>query len=96
MKSYRIYKNIDKESRIVGLTLDEFIPVMSVLILGFVMKVLLLAMVASTVIVLLLRHVKKGRRGHFLLNLLYWYAPDFVVKHHFSVTPAAEKRFWLR
>lgn len=96
MDNYKINKNIDRESRIAGLTIDEFIPLLCSLIIGFVIKTLFIGVIAGLFFVLAIRHFKKGRRGHFLLNILYWYAPKIVIERHFSVTPASEDRFWIR
>lgn len=96
MNQYKINKNIDRETRFLGLTLDEFIPFICILTTGFFIKQLFFCVVIAIFMVLIIKRFKKGRRGHFLLNLVYWYTPKFFIKHYFLITPASEERFWLR
>ena len=92
---YRINKRVDEETRLLGLPLDESIPMLMIVLSAFLLKALLMGAVLAMICVVIIKHLKKGHGSQFLLNKLYWYCPKYIIKHHLIITPASEDRFFL-
>lgn len=92
---YQIYKYLDEEKRIVGLTIDEVIPVGFVLIMAFLLKILLLGILMAAALFSLVRHLKKNRGRCALLSVIYWNTNETVGKMIFHSFPPASKRYWV-
>lgn len=92
---YQIYKYLDEEKRIVGLTLDEFIPILLVFIIAFLAKLLLVGILVAAAIFSVMRSIKKKRGRCALLSLIYWNSNKSVGKLLFSAFPPSSKRYWI-
>lgn len=93
---YQILQRIDEQKRYFGLTLDEFIPVSLVILIGWCLSDLLIGFVFSGLVWVIIRHFKKGQGAFWLMNLCYWHFPTEPLKGTFFVkTPDASKRHWL-
>ena len=93
---YFICKRLDEPKRYVGLTLDEFVPIVIVNAVCFFLGSLVTGFALSGGLWLVLKHFKKGQGPGWFLNLLYWHLP----LHHlqgviFVKTPPASLRHWL-
>ena len=95
-EKYTIYKTIDAPLRICGLTLDEAIPIIASMIgFGFVLRNMLLALMASAVVFVVMRLLKRGKSGGFLLNAIYWRLPGAVFSSYFRRTPKSSDRHFI-
>lgn len=93
---YFICKKLDEPKRYVGLTIDEFIPIVSINIICFLLGNLVAGFALSAVVWLLLKHFKKGQGPCWLLNLLYWHLPLHKLQGLLFVkTPPSSNRHWL-
>lgn len=92
---YQIYKYLDEEKRIVGLTIDEVIPIGLALMIAFLMKVLLIGILMAAAIFSLVRRLKKNRGRCALLSVIYWNGNESVGKMIFHSFPPAVKRYWV-
>ena len=93
---YYICKKIDEPKRYVGLTIDEFVPIVVITSLCFLFGSLITGFVLSGIVWFTIKYFKKGQGPSWFLNLLYWYLP----LHHlqgilFVKTPSSSLRHWL-
>ena len=89
---YYIPQQIDQPIRLYLLTIDELILLLVPIVMGFLFNQMLLGFCLSFTCVLGIKKVK-GEQGHYyLVNLMYWYLPDFV---RFKVTPPSHIRVYL-
>ena len=93
---YYICKKIDEPKRYVGLTLDEFIPIIGISGICFLLGSLVTGFGLAAVVWLVIRHFKKGQGLGWFLNLLYWRLPlQYLGGVLFSKTPPSSARHWL-
>ena len=92
---YQIYKYLDEEKRLVGLPIDEVIPIGLVLIIAFLMKMLLVGILLAAAIFGAIRGLKKNRGRCALLSIIYWNGNDLVGKTIFRSFPPSSKRYWV-
>ena len=93
---YYICKKIDEPKRYVGLTIDEFVPIATIVSLCFFFGSLLTGFVLAGIVWLAIRHFKKGQGPSWFLNLLYWYLPTQHLQGILFVkTPPSSLRHWL-
>lgn len=95
MDKYIIFKYLDEEKRILGLPLDEFIPIASLITFGFIAKFLLLGIFLSAALFGFMRSLKKNRGRCALLSIIYWNGNDSVGKTLFPSFPASSDRYWV-
>ena len=93
---YYICKRIDEPKRYVGLTLDEFIPVVVITGICFFFGSLLVGFALAGSVWFAIRHFKQGQGTGWFLNLLYWYLPlHYLGRVLYIKTPASSQRHWL-
>lgn len=92
---YLVCKTLDEPIRIVGLPLDEFIVTAIISGVFFISGKIILAMVSIVLTIVLLRVMKKGQGGSWLLNICYWYLPSFMSKPILRFTPESHRREWI-
>ena len=92
---YLVPKTLDAPARVLGLSLDEFIP--ALLLGGFfcLLGKLILAMIVSAVVVVLVKGLKRGQGSSWLLNLCYWYFPHCLMQGILRSTPPSQQRDYL-
>lgn len=79
-----------------GLTLDEFLPIMLIIGLCFFCGSLLTGFVMAGIVWLVIKHFKKGQGPGWLLYLLYWHLPlHYLQGLLFVKTPPSSARHWL-
>ena len=92
---YIVCKTLDQPVRIVGLPLDEFIITIVLSGIFFMLGKLILSMVVALLCIILLRLIKRGQGSGWLLNILYWYMPNVIIKTILRFTPASNHREWI-
>ena len=93
---YYICKKIDEPKRYVGLTLDEFIPIVAITGICFLLGSLITGFGLAGAAWFTIRHFKKGQGIGWFLNLLYWHLPlHYLGGVLFVKTPPASARHWL-
>ena len=93
---YIICKRIDDQNRYFGLTLDELAPPLGVIILCWFFGSPFVGMCLGAVVFFSIRQLKKGQDANWLLSLMYWHLPDFVLRGILlNKTPSSSKRHWL-
>ncbi|MCX7125446.1 MAG: type IV conjugative transfer system protein TraL [Gammaproteobacteria bacterium] len=71
-KKYIILKFLDEEEKILGLPIDECIPVVGIIIIGFLAKFLIISIVLAFIVTKLMRRAKHSNGKGFLFVLAYW------------------------
>jgi len=93
---YFICKKIDEPKKYIGLTIDEFVPIIVITGLCFFFGSLLTGFVLAGVVWFVIRHFKKGQGTGWFLNLLYWHLPlHYLQGVLFIKTPPSSARHWL-
>lgn len=92
---YVIFKYLDEERRILGLPLDEFIPITLLIIFGFMTKLLIVGILASGLLFAFMRNLKKNRGRCALLSLIYWNGNESAGKTLFPSFPPSAERYWV-
>ncbi len=93
---YQIMKTIDAPFRLFGLTLDEAVPAMALIIVfGLLLRMMLVAIIATAVSLIAIRLLKRGRSSGFLLNAIYWQLPGCVLGSYLKRTPKSSKRHFI-
>lgn len=92
---YQICKLLDDQIRIIGLPLDEFIPVASIMLLAFILKMAIWGVIGGGIILMLVRIAKRGHGSGWLFYKIFWYAPAVIFKAFLFKTPASSLRHWL-
>ena len=96
ISKYQIMKTIDAPLRLLGLTLDEAIPsILCVVVFGFLMRQMLVAIIATALVLAVMRFLKRGRSGGFLLNAIYWKLPGVVFGSYLKRTPPSSDRHFI-
>lgn len=102
---YFFFQYINKEKRIIGLTLDIFIPAVIFAVVFFLaLRRPLICVVCCVLWSGIITSLKKGKPPSHLLILAYWYLPGIRLKDRggqintksiFGEIPPAEKVYWL-
>lgn len=95
MDKYIILKYLDEERRILGLPIDEFIPITVIIVFGFIAKFLMLGILLSAVLFASVRSIKKNRGRCALMALIYWNGNESVGKTLFRSFPKSSDRYWI-
>lgn len=95
IQRYHINQRLDEPRRVIGMTLDEGVPMIALFILGFLIHFPVAGLIASAGAVALIKWVKRGQGTYFLLNICYWHSIHWVSRGVLIKIPPAEKRFWL-
>jgi conjugal transfer pilus assembly protein TraL len=90
---YKICKYLDEQYRIIGLPLDEFIPLAIILVMSFLFKLLIVGILLMVVCWRLMRHFKKGMGSAALLVSIYWHMCGSQAA--FRALPDSTKRYWV-
>jgi len=93
---YKICRLVDQQIRIVGLPIDEALPVGILCGVGLFVGQLLVMMVIAVVYWFTIRHFKKGQGSSFLLNVLYWFLPGVIMSAVFKTLPTSSIRYWQK
>lgn len=92
---YQICKLLDNQIRVIGLPLDEFIPIAIVVVAAFILKIAVWGVILGAVLLIALRSAKKGQGTGWLFNKFFWYAPAVIFKTFLLKTPPSLMRHWL-
>ena len=95
-RKYYICHLIDQQMRIVGLPVDEAVPIAVIMGLGFLFGQLVFALLAAIGFWALIRHLKKGQGSSFLFNALYWFLPGDIMSAVFKKLPSSSIRYWRK
>lgn len=93
---YRFPKTLSEQLRILGLPLDELIPVVPVLAWGFWVHKQLFGLVAAFVVWFIIRSAKRGKGSMWLYNVMYWYLPWLNSGTVFKMIPDSSFRQWVK
>lgn len=94
-KKYVILKFLDEEDKIMGLPIDEFIPILIIIITGFLCKFLLEAVLLAFLTMRFMRKIKRSKGKGFLFILAYWHGNEAVGKRLFPSFPKATERYFI-
>lgn len=94
INQYVICSCLDGDWRIMGLTLDELIPMLLFCLIGFLAKILMIMLVLAGAWYYGLRLLKKGQGSAALLLLFYRHASPEMAKSLFRAFPSYTKRYW--
>lgn len=92
---YIVCKTLDQPARIIGLPMDEFILMAIVSSVFFILGKPILAMILGLLTIISIRVMKRGQGSGWLINIIYWYMPDFMLKAFIRFTPPSHKREWI-
>ena len=96
ISKYQIMKTIDAPLRLLGLTLDEAIPaILCVVVLGFLLGQMVIGIIATALVLVGMRLLKRGKSGGFLLNAIYWKLPGVVFGSYLKRTPPGSDRHFI-
>lgn len=93
MDKYTIPRHIDAPFRVFLLTIDEFMLLVTpIILIGFVLGQVVLGFAIGMGGLAAMKRFK-GEQGHYyLVNLTYWYMPNIIKLH---VTPPSHIRTYL-
>ena len=94
LNQYVICTCLDESFRIAGLTLDEFIPIVFLLLMGFLTRGLGIAIIAALFWVIGLRSLKRGKGSAVLLLMLYRHTSPEVGGILFPSFPPSTQKYW--
>ncbi|KAA5971654.1 MULTISPECIES: type IV conjugative transfer system protein TraL [Pantoea] len=93
---YRFPKTLSEQLRVLGLPLDELIPVIPVLAWGFWTHRQLFGLMAACAVWFAIRSAKRGRGSMWLYNVMYWYLPGLRAGTVFRMIPDSSFRQWIK
>jgi conjugal transfer pilus assembly protein TraL len=93
--SYRFFKHIDDPWRPLGFTVDELVPAMLIFVSLFWSSTTF-ALLGAMGSVVAIKKLKKGRGAEWVLGLVYWHLPHFLLGSLFKATPPSFKRVYRR
>tara|TARA_B110000091_G_C13534188_1_gene357628 strand:- start:301 stop:609 length:309 start_codon:yes stop_codon:yes gene_type:complete len=94
---YRVRSNLNKPFKIMSLTVDELVIVVSSILTFFFCNELItkgLIVAGGMGLLWLVRMAKKDRGPKVLLVYLYWLLPSSVTQFFMCRVPASHKRIW--
>lgn len=89
---YRINRYLDEQRRLIGLALDECIPMLMFLVLGFCLRQIMVSIILMMGWFVLIRILKKGKGSAALLVTLYWHMVGSP--YCFQGLPDSTQRVW--
>ena len=92
---YMMLQYLDEEEKIIGLPIDEFIPVACILGLCFIGKMLLTGAIIAFLTLKIMRQLKQSQGKGFLFILLYWHGSEWVGKTLFHAFPKSTERYFI-
>lgn len=92
---YLVPKTLDVPSRILGLPIDEFIVGLFFAVFFFLLGKMIWSMIIPTVVVVLIKVMKRGQGSAWLVNLCYWYLPKVVMINLLRKTPPSRQREYI-
>lgn len=95
-QSHKIYARLDEPRRVVGLTLDELIPMGFIGVMCFLTHYYLTGMAILALTHATLKYFKQGRGFEHLLSRIFWVMPGSAHKIAFKRTPEFVKRHFVR
>ncbi|MCF6768386.1 type IV conjugative transfer system protein TraL [Thiotrichales bacterium 19S11-10] len=91
---YRVSRYLNQPKRILGCTMDEFIPGAFVLFLGFISAYMFIGLIMTFIWIFSIKTLKKRFGSAFILTGIYWYCPKAISKQFFKQSPPSEYKFW--
>lgn len=92
---YLVPSSLDAPTRIIGLTLDEFVPTFSLAVFFFILGERIFAILIPAIVFAITKLLKQGQGSAWLINICYWYFPRWLVGGLFRRTPASEDREYI-
>ncbi len=92
---YLMLQYLDEEEKIIGLPIDEFIPVACILVLSFFCKCLLTGVIIAFFTARIMRHFKQSRGKGFLFITAYWHGNELIGKIIFPSFPKSTDRYFI-
>ena len=92
---YLVPKTLDNSVRLLGLTLDEFVPAVFLGLIFFILGKVMLSIALPVLAVVLTKLLKKGQGSSWLINVFYWYFPKTFMKLMLRKTPPSENREYI-
>lgn len=85
---------LDESTRVMGLTLDEFIPLFLIFVIGMLTNSFVLSFIGMMIMYAVMKRLKKGQGASILLILLYKNTYGSLSKTLFKEFPEPTKRLW--
>ena len=92
---YLVPRMLDAKTRIIGLTLDEFLPASLLGAFLFFSGRDMLAIAMSVIVVMLVKIMKRGQGVSWLVNACYWYLPGTLSWLVINKTPPSKDREYI-
>jgi conjugal transfer pilus assembly protein TraL len=92
---YSVSRFLNEPRRILGCTMDEFLPAFLVGFMGFVGGFSFYALLFVMVWVLSLKALKSRYGMNIVMITIYWYCPREISQSIFKETPPSDYKFWL-
>lgn len=93
---YVFPETINEQSRFIGLPYDELFIIASLVLTGITYNMTGTLSALAAFLWLFVRRLKKGQGSAWLLNLIYWYTPFFLIGIAFRKIPDSGNRHWMK
>jgi len=94
INQYVICACLDESFRIAGLTLDEFVPMIFLLLMGFLTRGLGVTTLIAIFWIIGLRSLKRGKGPAALLLMVYRHTSPSIGRALFPSFPASTQKYW--
>lgn len=92
---YAVSRFLNQPRRILGCTMDEFLPALLVGFAGFIFGFALYALLFIAAWVLSLKGLKSRYGMNIVMITIYWYCPKEITQGIFKETPPSDYKYWL-
>lgn len=92
---YLISKTLDAPVRVLGLSLDEFIPACFFAVFFFLLGKVVLSIAIPILTVVGMKIMKQGQGSAWLMNLCHWYLPKIIMGPVLRKTPPSQNREYM-
>ncbi len=89
---YQINRYLDEQRRLLGLALDECIPMIGLFVVCFFMKAMIIGLMLMALWLVLMRALKRGRGSAALFITWYWHMAGSA--QLFRGLPNSTQRVW--
>jgi len=93
---YRVSRYLNQPRRIMGCTMDEFVPATIAVLTGLFTSWLFSSLLLAGMWVFTIKFLKSKYGAAFLMVGLYWHTSSALSRNAFPETPPSEYKFWLR
>ena len=92
---YRVSKFLNQPRRVLGCTMDEFVPAFTAILVGLCLSWLLSSLIFAGTWVFTIKYCKSKYGTAFLMVGIYWYTSAAISRNIFPKTPPSDYKYWL-